>query len=130
MIFPIDKNDPEITVTIAGKDYTEDATAEDPSVFVKDKIVIPLDGDDATSDVTLSYQIVPEGQEYDEDGTWMDASNEDNPGIIYTYTFRDKFGNPTKYKNADQYVGRVLYIDNEIVDEKIIIDVTAEEVVI
>ena len=63
-------------------------------------------------------------------GTWVDASNEDNPGIIYTYTFRDKFGNPTKYKNADQYVGRVLYIDNEIVDEKIIIDVTAEEVVI
>ena len=63
-------------------------------------------------------------------GTWVDASNEDNPGIIYTYTFRDKFGNPTKYKNADQYVGRVLYIDNEIIDEKIIIDVTAEEVVI
>lgn len=63
-------------------------------------------------------------------GSWVDASSEDNPGIIYTYTFRDKFGNPTKYKNADQYVGRVLYIDNEIVDEKIIIDVTAEEVVI
>lgn len=72
--FPIDSTEPDVTVKIAGKDYTENATEDDPTVFAQEKLEIPLDVTDAT-EVTISYQVLP-------DTTWVDASTTGNKVVI------------------------------------------------
>ena len=56
--------------------------------------------------------------------TWENANH--NYTYDYTYTFRDQNGDETSYNGKNEFKGRILYIDADIVDKKIVIDVKVE----
>lgn len=57
---------------------------------------------------------------------WEEAPASDLPTKKYTYTFRDIDGNITQYKGASNVTGKVIYIDGELINKKIVIDVEVE----
>ena len=54
---------------------------------------------------------------------WDAATGSDLPTATYTYTFRDKNGDITTYNGQSSVTGKVLYIDGELINKKIVIDV-------
>lgn len=54
---------------------------------------------------------------------WAAATGSDLPTATYTYTFRDKNGDITTYNGQSSVTGKVLYIDGELINKKIVIDV-------
>ena len=57
---------------------------------------------------------------------WIDAESGDLPTGDYTWTFRDKNGNPTTLNNQSQVKGKVIYVDGTLITKKIIADVKVE----
>ena len=56
---------------------------------------------------------------------WIDAPNTDLPTGTYTWSYRDKDGNPI-LSNTLSNSGKVIYIDGTMVGEKLIADVRVE----
>lgn len=57
---------------------------------------------------------------------WIDAEDSEFPTGDYTWSFRDKNGNPTTLNKQSQIKGKVIYIDGTLINDKIIADVKAE----
>ena len=60
-------------------------------------------------------------------GEWIDAPTEDQPIYTYTWTFRDESGTPIDYGSAASIVGKAIYIDGNIIGEKIIIECSVSD---
>lgn len=54
---------------------------------------------------------------------WVEASEDDLPKKKYVYTFRDIDGEITQYNGQSSVTDKVIYIDGDIVNKKIVIDV-------
>ena len=54
-------------------------------------------------------------------GTWVDAPSEDQPKYNYVWTFRDESGQPTTYNGYSSITGKAIYMDGDIVNNKIVL---------
>ena len=54
-------------------------------------------------------------------GVWIDAPSEDQPKYNYVWTFRDESGQPIQYNGHDSITGKAIYIDGDIVNNKIVL---------
>ena len=54
--------------------------------------------------------------------SWINAPSSDLPKYIYTWTFRDKNGQPTTYNGRSSVTGKAIYIDGDMIDNKIIVE--------
>ena len=54
-------------------------------------------------------------------GTWVDAPSEDQPKYNYVWTFRDESGQPTTYNGHSSITGKAIYMDGDIVNNKIVL---------
>ena len=54
-------------------------------------------------------------------GVWVNAPSEDQPKYTYTWTFRNEQGQSIKYNNQDSISGKAIYIDGDIVNNKIVL---------
>ena len=55
------------------------------------------------------------------DGVWVDAPSEDQPKYNYVWTFRDESGQPTTYNGYNSIAGKAIYMDGDIVNNKIVL---------
>ena len=54
-------------------------------------------------------------------GTWVNAPSEDQPKYNYVWTFRDESGQPTTYNGYSSITGKAIYMDGDIVNNKIVL---------
>ena len=54
--------------------------------------------------------------------SWINAPSSDLPKYTYTWTFRDKNGQPTTYNGRSSVTGKAIYIDGDMIDNKIIVE--------
>ena len=60
-------------------------------------------------------------------GTWVDAPSEDQPKYNYVWTFRDESGQPTTYNGYSSITGKAIYMDGDIVNNKIVLQCDVSE---
>ena len=52
---------------------------------------------------------------------WVTAPSEDDPIYTYTWTFRDKNGQPWNYNGISSVSGKAIYFNADMVDDKIVV---------
>ena len=55
------------------------------------------------------------------DNQWVTAPSEDDPIYTYTWTFRDKNGQPWNYNGVSSVSGKAIYFNANMVDDKIVV---------
>ena len=55
------------------------------------------------------------------DNQWITAPSEDDPIYTYTWTFRDKNGQPWNYNGVSSVSGKAIYFNANMVDDKIVV---------